>query len=451
MINIQSNSRKIKKGDTFVAVKCEVNDGHKYIDDAIKNGASKVIVEYGEYPVETVKVNDTRKYLEEYLANNYNKYLDDMTIIGITGTNGKTTSAYLLYQALNKLGRKTAYMGTIGFYLDKKIVSLPNTSVDICDTYDLLMHAYDNGYKTVIMEVSSHALSNNRLDTLKFDYALFTNLTQDHLDHHKTMENYALAKQKLFKMLKKNGKAIINIDDKYKDYYLLKENNNITYGFNKSDYQIINIDMSSIGTTFIYKNKNMENILQTKLIGRYNVYNVVLTVATLNTMGFNNFNEIVKQLDAPAGRMDKINYKNNNIIIDYAHTPDGLVNFITTVKEFTKGDIYIVFGCTGDRDRTKRPIMTDIVGKNSKYFIITNDDPHFEDPKQIVDDMTKEYKNHNYEICLDRKEAIIKGINLLKENDSLLILGKGHEEVMIIKNERIPFNDKKTVLDYIGE
>ncbi len=451
MINIQSNSRKIKKGDTFVAVKCEVNDGHKYIDDAIKNGASKVIVEYGEYPVETVKVNDTRKYLEEYLANNYNKYLDDMTIIGITGTNGKTTSAYLLYQALNKLGRKTAYMGTIGFYLDKKIVSLPNTSVDICDTYDLLMHAYDNGYKTVIMEVSSHALSNNRLDTLRFDYALFTNLTQDHLDHHKTMENYALAKQKLFKMLKKNGKAIINIDDKYKDYYLLKENNNITYGFNKSDYQIINIDMSSIGTTFTYKNKNMENILQTKLIGRYNVYNVVLTVATLNTMGFNNFNEIVKQLDAPAGRMDKINYKNNNIIIDYAHTPDGLVNFITTVKEFTKGDIYIVFGCTGDRDRTKRPIMTDIVGKNSKYFIITNDDPHFEDPKQIVDDMTKEYKNHNYEICLDRKEAIIKGINLLKENDSLLILGKGHEEVMIIKNERIPFNDKKTVLDYIGE
>lgn len=451
MINIQSNSRKIKKGDTFVAVKCEVNDGHKYIDDAIKNGASKVIVEYGEYPVETVKVNDTRKYLEEYLANNYNKYLDDMTIIGITGTNGKTTSAYLLYQALNKLGRKTAYMGTIGFYLDKKIVSLPNTSVDICDTYDLLMHAYDNGYKTVIMEVSSHALSNNRLDTLKFDYALFTNLTQDHLDHHKTMENYALAKQKLFKMLKKNGKAIINIDDKYKDYYLLKENNNITYGFNKSDYQIINIDMSSIGTTFTYKNKNMENTLQTKLIGRYNVYNVVLTVATLNTMGFNNFNEIVKQLDAPAGRMDKINYKNNNIIIDYAHTPDGLVNFITTVKEFTKGDIYIVFGCTGDRDRTKRPIMTDIVGKNSKYFIITNDDPHFEDPKQIVDDMTKEYKNHNYEICLDRKEAIIKGINLLKENDSLLILGKGHEEVMIIKNERIPFNDKKTVLDYIGE
>ncbi len=451
MINIQSNSRKIKKGDTFVAVKCEVNDGHKYIDDAIKNGASKVIVEYGEYPVETVKVNDTRKYLEEYLSNNYNKYLDDMTIIGITGTNGKTTSAYLLYQALNKLGRKTAYMGTIGFYLDKKIVSLPNTSVDICDTYDLLMHAYDNGYKTVIMEVSSHALSNNRLDTLRFDYALFTNLTQDHLDHHKTMENYALAKQKLFKMLKKNGKAIINIDDKYKDYYLLKENNNITYGFNKSDYQIINIDMSSIGTTFTYKNKNMENTLQTKLIGRYNVYNVVLTVATLNTMGFNNFNEIVKQLDAPAGRMDKINYKNNNIIIDYAHTPDGLVNFITTVKEFTKGDIYIVFGCTGDRDRTKRPIMTDIVGKNSKYFIITNDDPHFEDPKQIVDDMTKEYKNHNYEICLDRKEAIIKGINLLKENDSLLILGKGHEEVMIIKNERIPFNDKKTVLDYIGE
>ena len=187
MLNIQSDSRKIKKGDTFIAVKCEVNDGHKYIESAIKNGANKIVVETnGDYGVDTLVVDDTREYLNKYLTENYNKYLDEMTLVAYTGTNGKTTSAYLLYQALNKLGIKTAYIGTIGFYLDKKEESLPNTSVDICDTYDLLMRAYDKGYKTVIMEASSHALFNGRLKTIKFNYAVFTNLTQDHLDFHKT-------------------------------------------------------------------------------------------------------------------------------------------------------------------------------------------------------------------------------------------------------------------------
>ena len=195
MLNIQSDSRKIKKGDTFVAIKCEVNDGHKYIEKAIENGASKVIAERGEYSVPTLIVDDTRKYLEKYLKENYNKYLDEMTLIGITGTNGKSTSAYLIYQALNKLGVKTGYIGTIGFFLEEKVMSLPNTSVDLCDTYDLLMQAYDKGYKTVVMETSSHALYNGRLKTIDFDYEIFTNLTQDHLDYHKTMENYALAKQ----------------------------------------------------------------------------------------------------------------------------------------------------------------------------------------------------------------------------------------------------------------
>lgn len=189
MLNIQSDSRKIKDGDTFVAVKCEVNDGHKYIDAAIKNGASKIVAEYGNYSVPTEIVKNSRDYLNNYLEKNYNKYLDEMTLIGITGTNGKTTTAYLIYQALNNLGIKTGYIGTIGFYLDGKQMNLPNTSVDICDTYDLLMEAYDKGYKTVIMEVSSHALANERLKTIRYDYSMFTNLTQDHLDFHKTMKN----------------------------------------------------------------------------------------------------------------------------------------------------------------------------------------------------------------------------------------------------------------------
>ena len=449
-MNIQSDSRKIKQGDIFIAVKCEVNDGHQYIEQAIKNGATKIIAEYGNYSVETLIVKDTREYLNEYLEKNYNKYLNEMTLIGITGTNGKTTTAYLIYESLNKLGSKTAYIGTIGFYLDKKVLDLPNTSVDICDTYDLIMQAYEQGYRNLVMEVSSHALFNGRLKTITYDYAIFTNLTQDHLDYHLTMDNYAHAKQILFKQLSESGTAIVNNDSEYKDLYLIG-NKNVTFGFNGGDYKVLNLTMDNKGSNFTYEyNQNKVNI-KTNLIGRYNIYNLMGVIALLTEMGYDELqvSEIISSLNAPVGRMDKVEYKTNSIIIDYAHTPDGLTNFIATVKEFAKSNIYIVFGCTGDRDRKKRPVMTKIVGSYATKFIITNDDPHYEDPSQIVNDMLEGNIYPNYEVCLDRKEAIIKGINLLQENDILLILGKGHEEVMIIGKDRIPFNDKKTVLEYI--
>jgi len=453
MINIQSDSRKIKPGDTFVAVKCEVNDGHQYIEKAIENGAANIVAERGEYSVPTLVVDNSRIYLEEYLKENYNKYLDEMTIIGITGTNGKTTSAYLIYQALNKLGIKTGYIGTIGFFLEEKVMNLPNTSVDICDTYDLLMRAYDAGFKTIVMEVSSHALANNRLKTLNFDYTIFTNLTQDHLDYHKTMENYALAKQLLFKKLKATGKAFINIDDEYSKYFLLDGNKNITYGFNESDYSIYDYQMDINGSKFIVTNNNIQFTVHTKLLGRYNVYNILTLVALLREMNISNssIQEIIPELVAPAGRMEFINYNNNAIVIDYAHTPDAIEKVMTTVKEVVHGKTYVVFGCTGDRDRTKRPIMTELVNRLSDYFIITNDDPHYEDPNQIVDDMIKDFSSDKYEVCLDRKEAIIKGIELLNEDDTLFILGKGHEEFMIIGRDRIPFNDKEVVTTYLSE
>ena len=306
MLNIQSDSRKIKPGDTFVAIKCEVNDGHQYIEKAIENGAAKIVAERGKYSVPTCIVENTRTYLEEYLKDHYNSYLNEMTLIGITGTNGKSTSAYLIYQALNKLGVKTGYIGTIGFFLDEKVKNLPNTSVDICDTYDLLMQAYDKGYKTVVLEVSSHALANNRLKTILFDYAIFTNLTQDHLDYHKNMENYALAKQILFYSLKENGAAIINNDDAYKKYFMLEKNNNITYGFSDSDYTISDSKINSQGSTFL-----LNNILfETKLIGRYNIYNVTDAIVLLKLMNYSDSQimEVVKELNPPAGRMEKTPY-----------------------------------------------------------------------------------------------------------------------------------------------
>ena len=237
MINIKSDSRKVREGDIFVALKGISSNGDDYVNSAINNGASKIITETDNiYDVETIKVENTRKYLVDYLNNNYSKYLDEMNIIGITGTNGKTTTAYLVYQMLNKLDIKCGYIGTIGYYLDKKVYSLPNTSPDVCEIYDMLINAYDNGYKTIVMEVSSQGIDMGRLDSIKFNCAVFTNLTQDHLDYHKTMEAYALAKQKLFYNLKDNGVGIINADDSYKEYF--KIGNYVQYGQNNADYKI---------------------------------------------------------------------------------------------------------------------------------------------------------------------------------------------------------------------
>ena len=219
---IQNDSRKVKKGDIFIAIKGVVNDGHDYIDEAIKNGASKIICEYGK----GVIVKDTKKYLEDYLKDNYYDQIKHLKLIGITGTNGKTTTAYLIYQALNQLGIKCAYIGTLGFYMDGIYQKLNNTTPDLLELYQLLLKAKKCQY--VVMEVSSQGLSYGRVETLKFDYCIFTNLTEDHLDYHKTMENYAASKQLLFKKLKSSGVSIINIDDKYHNYF--KTNQTITYG-----------------------------------------------------------------------------------------------------------------------------------------------------------------------------------------------------------------------------
>lgn len=451
MINIQSDSRKIKPGDTFIALRGISSDGHSYINKAIELGATKIIAEEGNYSVETIIVPDTRKYLEQYLKENYNHYLDEMNIIGITGTNGKTTTAKLLHDMLNLMGSKTAYIGTIGFYINDKICDLANTTVDICDTYDLMMKAYDAGCNNIIMEVSSHALSMGRVSTLQFDYTIFTNLTQDHLDYHKTMGNYALAKQTLFKHLKDDGIAIVNDDDKYKEYFLLKENKNLTYGFDSGDLKIIDYNMTQDETTFSYEYKGEIYDVKSKLLGKYNVYNLLAIISTLTAMGLKQEKilEYIPNLKPPVGRMEIVKYKTNSIIIDYAHTPDAIEKVMSAVSELIEGKIYVVFGCTGDRDRLKRPIMTEYVANHSDHFIITNDDPHYEDPTQIVDDMIKDLEKDNYEVCLDREEAIVRGINLLSDKDALFILGKGHEEVMIVRDKKIPFNDHQVVVDYL--
>lgn len=446
-MDIKSDSRKIESGDTFIALKY-VNDGHKYIEDAIDRGATRVIVEEGLYSVDTLLVKDTHEYLVNYLKDNYWDKIKDLKIIGMTGTNGKTTTCYLLHKVLNSLGRKCAYIGTIGFYIGEKVKDLGNTTPDILDLYEMLLESKNRGCEYVVMEVSSHALSMDRVKGLEFDAAIFSNLTQDHLDYHKDMESYKNEKLKLFNMLRNDRLAIINVDDKYYKHFILGQNKNVTYGYNESNYMISNYNTSLLGSNFIINNSD---VYETKLLGKHNIYNLTCIISLLQELGFS-YEEIydnIKCLDCPPGRMDSVNYGTNNIIIDYAHTPDAVENVLSSVKELNPAHIYTIVGCGGNRDRTKRPIMASIATDLSDYVIFTSDNPRGEDPEAIISDMIQNLDRKDYEIEVNREKAIIRGIQLLTENDILMVLGKGHETYQIIGDKIIDFDDKEIVMNNI--
>ena len=448
-MNIQSDSKKIKKGDTFIALRGIENDGHDYIEEAIKNGATTIIAEEGLYNVNTIIVEDTRKYLIEYLDNKYKEELKDLKLIGITGTNGKTTTCFLLHQVLSDLNSPCAYIGTLGFYMDKKVKDLNNTTPDLIDIYEMLIECKRNGYKFVAMEVSSHALDLNRIGNLKFDYAIFTNLTQDHLDYHKTLDNYIKAKRKLFEKINENGKTLVNYDDEHKDNFIM--DNTILYGFKGGNYKVEDFNIKDNETYFVIKKDNELMEFNTQLLGKHNIYNILVTIIILDNLGYD-YNTIKKQISnvySPNGRMETIKYNDNTIIIDYAHTPDAVSKIISTVKEFNKGNIITIIGCGGNRDKTKRPIMGTISTDLSNHVIFTSDNPRYENELDIINDIIKDLKNQNYEIEKDRKEAIKKGIQMLKKNDILLILGKGHENYQIINGEKFHFDDKEEVIKLI--
>ena len=446
-MNIKSDSRKIKAGDTFIALEY-VNDGHKYVVDAINRGALKVIVKEGLYSVDTLVVKDTHEYLVNYLKETYEEEIKDLKLIGMTGTNGKTTTCYLLHKILNELGEKTGYIGTLGFYINEKVKDLNNTTPDILDLYEMLLESKNQGCKYVVMEVSSHALSLDRVKGLEFDVACFSNLTQDHLDYHISMDNYLKEKQKLFKMLKGERVAVINRDDKYFNEFIDEENKNITYGFSDSNYQITSYQTALTGSSFIINNKD---IYKTKLLGKHNIYNLSCIISVLEGLGYSyeQYNTVIENLDSPPGRMDSVLKDTNTIIIDYAHTPDAVSNVLNSVRELNPEHIYTIVGCGGDRDRTKRPIMADYATLLSDYVIFTSDNPRTEDPVRIIEDMVQKLDINNYEIEVNREKAIIKGIQLLKENDILMVLGKGHETYQIIGLQKIDFDDKKIVIDNI--
>ena len=441
---IKSDSRRICKGDIFVAIKGIKHDGHDYVLDAIDKGASCVVVEHGNYSVDTIVVDDTREYLKQYVIEHFSSIVNDMVIIGVTGTNGKTTISYLLYQAMNKLGLKCSMIGTLGYYRDKKVGDLYNTCPDLAMIYELLLDSYNSGYKYVVLEASSQGLFEDRLYGVEFDYAIFTNLTHDHLDFHKDFNHYVSSKQKLFNMLKNDGVGIVNIDDEYSKYFKCK--NLVTYGFNDADYKILNYDFD----TYSYFHGS-NYCVHHNLIGRFNIYNLMACIIVLEKIGFSidDIFSVVSSISSPKGRMDIYNYYDNKIIVDYAHTPDAIKNVLSAVNDYDK--LYVVFGCTGERDRLKRPIMTQMLLDACDYVIITSDDLYNESFESIVSDMLNGVVGNNYCVCFDREEAIKKCISMLNKNDVLLVLGKGHEKYMKIGNKLIPFNDEKVILNIIDK
>ena len=450
MINIKADSRKVKKGDIFVALRGYSSDGHDYIDKAIANGCKKLIVmDEKEYPIDYEVVPDTREYLNNYLKNHYKKYLDEMTIIGYTGTNGKTTSAFLMYEMLNNLGIKCGYIGTIGYYLDGKVSDLPNTSPDVCDMYELLINAYDNGYKCMAIEASSQGLDLQRLYGIPFDYAIFTNLTQDHLDYHKTMENYLNAKLLILDHLTKDAVIVVNSDDESSIYFKKEGHKRVSFGFD-GDYKIINFEThpSETNLTFSFEGKTYDVLVP--LTSKFNVYNYLTVVSILNQYGFS-MNEIVSKtsmIKAPKGRCEAYKVNGGVAVIDYAHTPDAVEKVITAYNELKKNRVITLVGCGGERDPKKRPIMGEIASRLSDYVIFTSDNPRTEDPQAIMNDILEGVKKDNYEVILDRRQAIKHGIDIMEKDDILLILGKGHEDYQIIGKEKIHLDDVEEVLNY---
>lgn len=449
------DSRKVKPGQIFVAIKGHTVDGHDYISDAINHGAIKIIAEKNvssSVPVEIVE--STEEYLKKELKKEYADTINKLKIIGITGTNGKTTTAYLTYQFLNKLGNKTAYLGTIGFKLPDEEIGTENTTPDILSIYTLLLHAIEKECKTVVMEISSHALSYERIYGLHIDIAAFTNLTEDHLDYHKTMENYLNAKLKIIDYLPENGKLIVNTDDEYGQKFIDKFGKGISIGYNKTcNYFIKKADITPVETKITFVHDDTTYNVTTNLTSKFNVYNYITSLAIVHEMGYS-YEEIInitKDIKAPKGRCETHKVNKGYAVIDYAHTPDAVLKVVSAYNELKKGRVITIVGCGGDRDPIKRPIMGEIATRLSDYTILTSDNPRTEDPQKIMDDILKGVSTNNYEVELDRKTAIKKGIEMLQPEDILLILGKGHEDYQIIGHTKIHLDDAEEVENWKKE
>lgn len=444
------DSRKVVPGSLFVAVRGFNTDGHQYIEKAIEMGAAAILAEEdGGWDVPVAVCADTRRGLAEVGAQFYGNPAEKLKIIGVTGTNGKTTTTYLIKQVLDLLGYKTGLIGTNQNMIGDRAVPTSRTTPESLDLQELFSEMVAAGVSHVIMEVSSHSLALSRTHGIQFHEAVFTNLTQDHLDFHETMENYMAAKALLFKQARH---GVINMDDAYGAEIIKHATCPVmTYGVeNDADIKGENIRLSERGVIVSTTIGGRGYEIRLGIPGMFSVYNALSATAACLGMGIP-MEDILKGLvlaKGVKGRAEVVQISAPyTVLIDYAHTPDGLENIIRTVRGFAKNRVITLFGCGGDRDKTKRPIMGEIAGSLSDHVVVTSDNPRTENPTEIIRDIEAgmtAYKG-KYDVVENRREAIRHAMQIAQEGDVIILAGKGHETYQILKDETIDFDERVIV------
>lgn len=457
---VQYDSRKVNKGDLFVCIKGFTTDGHKYMPSAVEKGATVIICEDDVSCAENItviKVPDTRKALAIIGANYYDNPSKKMKIVGVTGTNGKTTSAFMIKTILEAEGKKVGLIGTIANYIGSEKMDTERTTPESLELQELFNTMVESGCEYCIMEVSSHSLALDRVYGIEYEAGIFTNLTRDHLDFHKTFENYFNEKYKLFERSKIK---IANIDDEYgqKVYDRCRNSNRqaISVSIRKESAYRAYDEVCAINH-IAFKLKLDDNIEEfvVGLPGEFNIYNSLGVIAATKAMGISlsSIKKGIEQVVVP-GRCEMTGKEFNlpyTIILDYAHTPDGLENILKTARGFTQNRLISVFGCGGDRDKVKRPQMGKIGVDLSDIAIITSDNPRTENPTAIINDILAGIDKENYEVLENRREAIKRAIYIAEAGDVLVIAGKGHEDYQILNTGKIHFDEREVVHDILSK
>ncbi|MGB2750718.1 MAG: UDP-N-acetylmuramoyl-L-alanyl-D-glutamate--2,6-diaminopimelate ligase [Pyrinomonadaceae bacterium] len=465
-LDVTHDSRQAREGTLFVAIKGETMDGHRFVEDVMRRGAAGIISEYdapADFAGAWLKVEKAREALAKAATVINGDPSHQLDLVGITGTNGKTTTTYLCFALAEAAGQRPAMLTTVEYRIGEKSEEAVRTTPEASDTNRFLREAVDAGCSVAVMEASSQAIDLHRCDWLRFKIAIFTNLTQDHLDHHVTMENYFDAKKKLFdgRLGERPGASIINIDDewgvKLADELRGSGEKVVTFSQRgEADLSATDIKVSLIrGTSFVLKTPAAEVDVTSPLVGRPHVYNMLAATATALELGYD-LDSIVKGLStcvgAP-GRFERVPHDGDfAVVVDYAHTDDALLNTLKTARELTDGRIITVFGCGGDRDRSKRRPMGEAAGEHSDIVVITSDNPRNEDPLKIIAEIEVGVKEKTsvYEVIPDRREAIYRAIAAAKSEDVVIIAGKGHENYQIIGADKFHFDDREIALEALA-
>ena len=447
--SLSCNSKeKLEKG-MFFCIKGLTTDGHDFAKESVKNGAVCLVVEkYLDLPVTQIMVENVRVAMSYISSVFYETYKSKMKFIGITGTNGKTTSTFLIREILTKMGKKVGLIGTEGIYINSLMLPPMLTTPDPIDLHKTIKDMENNGCEFCVMEVSAHAIALNKIDDINYDVVGLSNITKDHLDFFLNMENYIKCKSSLFDV--RHAKSgVINIDPKYNKDIAKKSNIEITTIGKNADLSLINISQQLKGTNFKLEYKNKQYSVSTNLIGDYNISNIMMATAVLINLGFN-FKEIVQIIKSSEfiipGRFNVLKTDVDfNVVVDYAHTPDGIKNILSSIKKLPHNKIITVFGCGGNRDKTKRSEMGTMATSLSDFVVVTSDNPRDENPEMIIDDIVQNLTSKNIVRITDRKSAIEYALSIAKPNDIIAILGKGAESYQEIKGVKIHFSDYEVV------